>query len=50
MSLLYRDRRGEIEARFGPETVMWLDTCIEPFRTCTRNHPGYILLLLRRHE
>ncbi|ASU83888.1 class I SAM-dependent methyltransferase [Nocardiopsis gilva YIM 90087] len=48
MALLYRDRRDEIEARFGAETVMWMDTRLPIFRSVTRNHIDYVTVLLRK--
>lgn len=48
MALLYRDRRDEIEARFGELTVSWLDDRMPPYRSLVRDHLDYVLLLLRK--
>ncbi|UNO38855.1 hypothetical protein [Streptomyces sp. MST-110588] len=39
-----------IEARFGKETTLRTDPLIPPFRTYTRDHLDYYLLLLRNPE
>lgn len=48
MTVLYQDRRSEIEERYGKETVTQTDLLMGPYRRYGRNHLEYQLLLLRK--
>ncbi|MEV0122645.1 methyltransferase domain-containing protein [Streptomyces sp. NPDC050703] len=48
MSVLYQDRREEMEQRYGKETVARVDPLMGPYRSFTRDHVEYHLLVLRK--
>ncbi|MGH4034155.1 SAM-dependent methyltransferase [Actinomycetota bacterium Odt1-20B] len=48
MCALYQDRRDEIEDRFGKEALAHTDPLMGPFRSFSRNHLAYHLLVLRK--
>ncbi|MFI8930943.1 SAM-dependent methyltransferase [Streptomyces sp. NPDC053474] len=48
MGVLYQDRREEIEQRFGKEALTHTDPLIGPFRSFTRRHTDYHVLVLRK--
>ncbi|MEU7044455.1 methyltransferase domain-containing protein [Streptomyces varsoviensis] len=48
MHALYRERRDEIEERYGKETTFRTDPLMRPFRDFCRDHVDYYLLLLRK--
>ncbi|MCI3935379.1 SAM-dependent methyltransferase [Streptomyces sp. AN091965] len=50
MGVLYQDRREEIEQRFGKEALTHTDPLIGPFRSFTRRHTDYHVLVLRKPE
>ncbi|MEV5598434.1 methyltransferase domain-containing protein [Streptomyces sp. NPDC052496] len=50
MYVLYRQRRDEIEQRFGKEATAHTDPLMEPFRDFCRDHVDYYLLLLSTPE
>ncbi|GHE50133.1 methyltransferase type 11 [Streptomyces longispororuber] len=50
MSVLYQDRRDEIEERYGKEALAHTDPLMEPYRSFTRKHVDYHLLVLRKPE
>ncbi|MGC0423588.1 methyltransferase domain-containing protein [Embleya sp. AB8] len=50
LHVLFRDRRDEIEQRHGSEAVAYADPLVEHFRTFSREHLDYYLLLLVKPE
>lgn len=50
MCVLYEDRRGEIEERFGKEALAHTDPLMAPYRSFCRNHMDYHLLVVRAPE
>ncbi|NLU69336.1 methyltransferase domain-containing protein [Streptomyces sp. HNM0574] len=50
MCTLYKDRRAEIEERFGAEATAHTDPLMDPFRTFCRDHVDYYLTLVRKPE
>lgn len=50
MCVLYEDRRGEIEERFGKEALAHTDPLMAPYRTFCRDHMDYYLLVVRAPE
>ncbi|MFE0106418.1 SAM-dependent methyltransferase [Streptomyces sp. NPDC059009] len=48
MCTLYQDRRDEIADRFGKEALAHTDPLMGPFRSFSRNHLAYHLVVLRR--
>ncbi|MGW7080311.1 SAM-dependent methyltransferase [Streptomyces sp. NPDC054866] len=50
MCVLYEDRRGEIEERFGKEPLAYTDPLMAPYRSFCRNHMDYYLLVVRSPE
>ncbi|MGW7071062.1 hypothetical protein ACWGII_27940 [Streptomyces sp. NPDC054855] len=47
MCVLYEDRRGEIEERFGKEALAHTDPLMAPYRSFCRDHMDYYLLVVR---
>lgn len=47
MCVLYEDRRGEIEERFGKEALAHTDPLMAPYRSFCRDHMEYYLLVVR---
>lgn len=47
MRVLYEDRRGVIEERFGKEDPAHTDPLMAPYRSFRRNHLYYCLLVAR---
>ncbi|WP_409055482.1 SAM-dependent methyltransferase [Streptomyces sp. SYP-A7185] len=50
MCVLYEDRRGEIEERFGKEALAHTDPLMAPYRSFCRDHMEYYLLMVRAPE
>ncbi|MFG3254678.1 SAM-dependent methyltransferase [Streptomyces sp. NPDC048172] len=50
MGVLFEDRRGEIEKRFGAETTERAGALMAPFRAFCQGHLEYHLLKLRKPE
>lgn len=50
MCVLYEDRRGEIEERFGKEALAHTDPLMAPYRSFCRDHMDYHLLVVRAPE
>ncbi|MGW0908342.1 SAM-dependent methyltransferase [Streptomyces sp. NPDC002853] len=50
MCVLYEDRRGEIEERFGKEVLAHTDPLMAPYRSFCRDHMDYYLLVVRAPE
>lgn len=50
MCVLYEDRRGEMEERFGKEALAHTDPLMAPYRSFCRNHMDYYLLVVRAPE
>lgn len=50
MCVLYEDRRGEMEERFGKEALTHTDPLMAPYRSFCRNHMDYHVLVVRAPE
>ncbi|MFD9903575.1 SAM-dependent methyltransferase [Streptomyces sp. NPDC059063] len=48
MCTLYQDRRDEIETRFGKEALAYTDPLMGPYRSFSRDHLAYHLVVLRK--